>query len=173
MVPSPDAFVPAFVAAWMARDGEALAALFAPDADFVNVVGIWWEDRAAIAKAHSYALGSFFSDTRLAPGLVKLREMGDVAVIHARMRLTGQRAPDGGPAEARTTILIFVLRCEAEGWACVSAQNTDVVVGAETRVARNGRLDPGDYRSVDSDAPSGREAVPCRPETDRAAHAGP
>jgi uncharacterized protein (TIGR02246 family) len=146
MVPTPENFVPAFVAAWMARDGDALGALFAPDADFVNVVGIWWQDRSAIAKAHGYALRSFFADTKLVPGRVKIRQMGDVAVIHARMRLSGQRTPDGVETEARTTLLSFVLQHDGDNWHCVSAQNTDVVPGAETYVARDGGLAPQDYR---------------------------
>jgi uncharacterized protein (TIGR02246 family) len=73
----------------MARDGAAIGTLFADDADFVNVVGIWWEDRAAIAKAHGDALGSFFAGTRLTIGRVKVRHLGDVAVVHARARLSG------------------------------------------------------------------------------------
>lgn len=145
MVPDPDAFVPAFAAAWMARDGDALAALFADDADFVNVVGIWWQDRAAIAKAHSYALRSFFGETKLTPGTVKIRRLGDVAVVHARVRLTGQRAPDGSEAGARTAILSFVLVRRDGGWEAVSAQNTDVVPGAETHVAGE-RFEAVDYR---------------------------
>ncbi|WP_425092782.1 YybH family protein [Tropicimonas sp. S265A] len=146
MLAAPEDFVPAFVAAWMARDGEALGALFAEDADFVNVVGIWWEDRPAIARAHGYALGSFFAETKLVPGRVKVRQMGDVAVIHARMRLSGQRAPDGSEAAARTTILSFVLQQGPDGWACVSAQNTDVLPGAETYLASDTGLAPQDYR---------------------------
>ena len=146
MVPDPDAFVPAFAAAWAARDGAALAALFAPDADFVNVVGIWWEDRAAIERAHAYALGSFFAGTRLVPGRVKVRDLGGVAVVHARIALTGQRAPDGSRAGARTTILTFVLHRAEGGWQAVSAQNTDVVPGAETMVAGADGLAPRDYR---------------------------
>ncbi|KIT15361.1 SgcJ/EcaC family oxidoreductase [Jannaschia aquimarina] len=146
MVPSPDAFVPAFTSAWMVRDGRALAALFAEDADFVNVVGIWWEDRNAIERAHSYALTSFFAETRLAAGRVKIRDLGGVAVIHARMALSGQRAPDGGRAQTRTTILSFVLERRANGWTCISAQNTDVVPGTETQVAQGGGLRAEDYR---------------------------
>ncbi|MEM9795968.1 MAG: SgcJ/EcaC family oxidoreductase [Pseudomonadota bacterium] len=146
MVPDPDDFVPAFTAAWMARDGDALAALFAEDADFVNVVGIWWEDRAAIAKAHSYALESFFADTRLVAGRIKRRDLGDVTILHARMSLSGQRAPDGTEAGSRTTILTFVLQRRPEGWTCVSAQNTDVVPGAETQLSQRGTLSPEDYR---------------------------
>ena len=130
----------------MARDGAAIGALFAEDADFVNVVGIWWQDRAAIARAHGYALGSFFSDTRLSVGRVKVRRLGDVAVVQARMRLSGQRAPDGTPAEARSTILTFVLARAGDAWSCVAAQNTDIVPGAETQLAGPDGLGEADYR---------------------------
>ena len=47
-VNAPEDFPTAFRDAWMARDGHAIGALFEDDADFVNVVGIWWEDRTAI-----------------------------------------------------------------------------------------------------------------------------
>ncbi|MCK0167889.1 SgcJ/EcaC family oxidoreductase [Jannaschia sp. S6380] len=147
MIVHPEDFVPAFVAAWMARDGTALADLFVADADFVNVVGIWWEDGDAIAKAHSYALESFFARSRLVSGRVKIRVMGDVALIHARMRLSGQLAPDGTEAQARTTILSFVLHRDAECWHAVAAQNTDVVPGAETHLSTDGKLSPRDYRA--------------------------
>lgn len=87
----PEAFPAAFRDAWMARDGEAIGRLFAPDADFVNVVGIWWEERAAIAKAHGRALGSFFAETTLILGRSKVRVMGEVAVVHQRAILIPAR----------------------------------------------------------------------------------
>ncbi|MDF0597054.1 YybH family protein [Psychromarinibacter halotolerans] len=144
---SPEDMPAAFARAWMARDAGALAALFAEDADFVNVVGIWWEDRPAIEAAHGYALGSFFADSRLVPGRVKLRRLGDnVAVVHCRFLLTGQRRPGGGAAGRRSTIICFVMQRTAEGWRCVTAQNTDIVPGAETQLADETGLKPQDYR---------------------------
>lgn len=144
---APEDFAPAFVAAWMARDAAALAALFAEDADFVNVVGIWWEDRTAIEAAHRYALESFFADTRLAAGRTKLRRLGpDAAVLHTRLRLTGQRDRDGSALAPRSTILVAVLARTPEGWQAVAAQNTDIVPGAETMAARDSRLEPRDMR---------------------------
>ena len=140
-------FVDAFVAAWMARDGTALAELFVPDADFVNVVGIWWEDRSAIAKAHQYALDTFFADSKLIPGRLKSRPLGaDHLLVHLRGRLVGQSTPDGSEAGARTTILSFVLQREGNTWRAVSAQNTDIVVGAETQLASADGLKPQNYR---------------------------
>ncbi|MEM9011461.1 MAG: SgcJ/EcaC family oxidoreductase [Pseudomonadota bacterium] len=143
----PEDFPAAFAAAWMARDAASLAALFAEDADFVNVVGIWWRNRAAIEKAHHYALTSFFAETDLVPGLVRVRPLGaDHTIVHCRMLLKGQSAPDGSPAGDRRTVLIFVLARTDAGWQAVAAQNTDVVPGAETYVAGESTLTPQDYR---------------------------
>ncbi len=145
-VADPADFPEAFRAAWMARDGDAIAALFAEDADFVNVVGIWWEDREAIGRAHADALRSFFAETRLTVRRVEVRRLGEVAVVHARVRLAGQLAPDGTRAGARATILVFVLERRGDRWIAVAAQNTDIVPGAETHVAGPAGLHPGDYR---------------------------
>lgn len=133
---APEDFPRAFAAAWMARDAAALAALFAEDADFVNVAGLWWEDRAAIRAAHHRALTSYFAGTRLVTGRTKLRHLGPgLALVHQRFLLTGQRLPDGGEGGRRTTILLFVLRDTGAGWQAVAAQNTDVLAGAETLAA--------------------------------------
>ncbi|WJY21454.1 SgcJ/EcaC family oxidoreductase [Fontisubflavum oceani] len=145
---TPEDIPNAFAAAWMARDAKVLAALFAEDADFVNVVGIWWEDRTAIEEAHNYGLRTFFSKSRLAIGRVKTRRVtADVAIVHARMRLTGQRAPDGSEAAGRSTILSFAAYHTDRGWQIVSAQNTDIVPGVETQLNTGVDLTPVDYRS--------------------------
>lgn len=135
----------AFAAAWAARDAGALAALFAEDADFVNVVGLWWHDRAAIERAHAYGLATFFADSTLTPGVIRTRDLGEVAVVSCQFTLTGQHPPEGGAAGTRRTILTFVARSMPEGWQVVAAQNTDVVEGAETHV-NAGVLRPADYR---------------------------
>lgn len=147
-VDNPRDIAGAFAEAWMARDADALARLFAPDADFVNVVGIWWEDREAIRTAHHYGLTTFFRHSRLVVGRTKLRRIGeDAAVVHARMSLTGQRAPDGSEAGRRTTILAFVMAQQQDGgWLCVAAQNTDVVPGRETFERTGDDLIARDYR---------------------------
>lgn len=139
----------AFAAAWRTRDAGALSRLFAEDADFVNVVGLWWEDRKAIRKAHHYGLTTFFRASRLTVGRVKLRALGtDAAVVHARMILTGQLAPDGAEAGARHTILSFVMVRGEAGWLCVSAQNTDIVPGRETFERTGATLVPRVYRET-------------------------
>jgi len=147
-LPEPQAMPHAFAAAWMARDARALAGLFAPDADFVNVVGLWWQDRAAIEAAHAYGLATFFADSTLRVGRVKTRFLGTgAAVVQARLHLTGQRAHDGsGSAGPRQTVMTFVMERGPQGWHCVAAQNTDIMPGAETHEARGGVLNARDYR---------------------------
>jgi hypothetical protein len=188
-VDAPEEIPRRFVKAWNARDPDGIARLFAEDADFVNVVGIWWEDREAIRRAHAYGLERIFPDSRLRLGRVKVRrlswgpsgshsrsrsgsqsgsdsedspgstsggrsggEAGDMAVVHARMTLENQAAVENVAAPGRrVTLFSFVVRRDAKGeggWICVSAQNTDVVAGAETHVRdeSTGELRPADYR---------------------------
>ncbi len=140
----------AFARAWMARDAPALAALFAPDADFVNVVGLWWESAADIQTAHAYGLDTFFRDSSLRIGRVKCRHIGGAAaVVHARLTLTGQIGKNGDTAAPRRTILTTVLERRAEGWIALAAQNTDIIPGAETFEATGSTLTPRDYRPSD------------------------
>lgn len=147
-IAAPEDFPIAFADAWHSRDGHRIGALFAEDADFVNVTGLWWRNRSAISKAHDYALKSFFYDSTLKPGATSTRWLGpDNAIVHCRFTLKGQTAPDGSIAGDRQSILIFVLRRTDEGWQAVAAQNTDVVPGKETHL-NTGVLTPVDYRDT-------------------------
>ena len=146
---SPERIPEAFVEAWNRRDARALAALFDEDAEFVNVVGLWWHDRAAIERAHAYGLERIFPDSTLTLVRTTVKRLrDDVAVVHARMRLTGQTPIDGIDApQARTTIFSFVVHRSESGWSCASAHNTDVVPGAETNVIDEaGQFQSADYR---------------------------
>lgn len=136
-----------FADAWNARDATALAALFVEDADFVNVVGLWWRKRRDIRKAHDYGLKTFFRSAWLTVEEVRLRRIGEsAAVVHALCRLEGQYGPDGTVADARRSILVFVLQNIDADWRVVAAQNTEVVPGAETFVADTDSRRPVDYR---------------------------
>ncbi|WP_412062817.1 SgcJ/EcaC family oxidoreductase [Rubrivirga sp. IMCC45206] len=140
----------AFVATWMARDADALADLFERDAEFVNVVGLWWHDRAAIRRAHAYGLRVIFPNSTLRVVRTREKALADgVAVVHAVMALEGQSAGGGVAAPgARQTVFTFVMRRGADGWRCAAAQNTDRVAGAETHARdASGALRPADYRA--------------------------
>jgi len=136
-----------FAEAWNAKDARALAALFAEDADFVNVVGLWWHNRQDIEKAHHYGLTTFFAQSHIALGRIKVRRIGpEVAVIHARWKLTGQIDRQGNTLEPRAAVMVFVATQTPEGWIVQAAQNTDIVPGMETLAVRDGQMRAMDYR---------------------------
>lgn len=145
----PERIPAVFVEAWNNRDPDTLAAIFDEDAEFVNVVGLWWHDRETIRKAHAYGLERIFNRSTLRLSRVKVKSLSDgIAVVHARMTLSGQ-APVGGISApgTRQNIFSFVVHRLPEGWRCASAHNTDVVPNAETNaVDGDGRLRPVDYR---------------------------
>jgi len=147
---NPEEMPTRFATAWNNRDAEALAAVFAPDADFVNVVGLWWHDRKSIRKAHDYGLRVIFGNSHLKTGRIKVRRLSaDHAVVHARMHLSGQTplGPHSHPG-IRQNIFTFVMEKTQAGWHCVAAHNTDIVPGKETNLTDDtGTLHSVDYRS--------------------------
>ena len=138
-----------FIKAWNERDPAGIANLFAEDASFVNVVGLWWNDRAAIWKAHEYGLRVIFPDSRLELRKTQLRIISDeAAVVQARMKLSAQSSHGNLTKPAsRMNVFTFVLEKREQGWVCVAAQNTDIVPGKETNIVdQEGNLKAVDYR---------------------------
>lgn len=127
--------------AWNAADAGKLATLFAEDAEFVNVVGLWWHDRESIRQAHDFGFRTIFPGSRMTMDEPRVRYLGENgAVVHSRWHLAGQVSPTGEPAGTREGIFVFVLERRAEGWIVVAAQNTDVVPDTQTHInAAEGR----------------------------------
>lgn len=145
----PEHIADIWVEAWNRRDPEKLASLFDEDAEFVNVTGLWWHDRASILRAHDYGLRVIFSESTLTLVRVRVKRLSDaVAVVHARMQLSGQTptAEVKSPG-VRQNIFSFVVHRTPDGWRCASAHNTDVVPGTETNVTdESGRIRSVSYR---------------------------
>lgn len=131
----------AFFQAWTDQDLDKFEELFIADADFVNVVGIWWTNRRAIRKAHDYGFRRIFQNARLDLQELKIRALSDeICVIHTVSRLTGQTGQGGSDAGPRVAVITMVAqRFGLDGYRIVSCQNTDRVEGADTQInARDG-----------------------------------
>lgn len=129
-VADPRDLVTAFTACWNRHDMASLARLFVEDAQMVNVVGIWWRDRASIEAAHAALHAGPFRDSRLVMEAPALRVLGDgLVVLHVPWRLSGQLRPDGTPDGVRRGIMLFVAGEGAAGWRILVAQNTDIAPG--------------------------------------------
>ncbi|OJJ16329.1 DUF4440 domain-containing protein [marine bacterium AO1-C] len=148
-VTKPEDIAALFVQAFNERDAVALANLFTDDAEFVNVVGLWWHNRQAIWKAHDYGLRTIFNNSVVELRKVKVKTITpEVALVQARMKLTGQ-TPHAGVAspQGRQNIISFVAQKMPDGWVCVSAHNTDIIPGKETNIVdESGNITSVDYR---------------------------
>lgn len=129
--------VEAFESTWNRHDMPAFAALFALNADFVNVVGMWWKNSAEIEAAHVHSHSTFLRDSTLTGKVEKIKFLGpDIATIHVHWELKGQIEPDGSVGRPRHGVLLLVMKRNGEQWLIQTAQNTDIVAGVLTRAAK-------------------------------------
>lgn len=151
-ITSPEDIPARFTEAWNERDPKKLAALFDEDAEFVNVVGIWWHNRQEIYKAHDYGLRVIFNNSTLKQGRTNVKYLADnIAVVHARFRLTNQSLLKDTQPDTRQTLFSFVVH-GVDGdssWSCASAHNTDIIPGKETHIKKDGEIEAVDYRKAD------------------------
>jgi len=121
--------------AWNAADVDALADLFADDAEFVNVVGLWWHDKTNIRAAHAFGFAKIFPESVIKMGTPRVRLVGtDAALVQSQWHLTGQVSPTGEPAGDREGIFTFVLEKRGADWITVAAHNTDIARGKQTHI---------------------------------------
>ncbi len=109
-------------AAWNAGDGEAFAAPFANDADFVTIRGEHFRGRPAIGAGHAAIFKTIYagSTNHLSVEAARLLRP-DVALVHVHSRLDAPRGPLAGRHGARFTL---VLTKEPGGWEIAALHNT-------------------------------------------------
>ena len=136
-----------YIRAWDAKDAEAIGRLFVEDADFINVVGLWWTGRHSIVKAQQFGFQHAFANATISISKVTQRFLGDdAAVVAAQWQISGQVDPDRQPVDPRRGVISATLVKLADGtWLGVSCQNTDIAMAADTFVSREGRLTATSY----------------------------
>ena len=126
--------VQSFAECWNRHDMHAFAELFSEDAEFVNVVGLWWKGRAEIKAAHEFTHQSIFKNSELTIAEVSIRfPVPGVAIARCRWKLKGHVTPAGAPLPERNGVLLNVLRQEGGRWFIIDAQNTDIIEGELSR----------------------------------------
>ena len=134
-----------FKEAWNRYDAEGIASLFFENADFVNVTGKWWDNKEDIWKANDFGFRVIFKNSHLEIINVKEKMLSEnIAIVHTRIRLTGQTEKEIEKADIRETMFLFILRRMDGQWLCESAQNTDIVFGMQTNI----RDEKGELKSV-------------------------
>ena len=123
-----------FTERWNRHDMKAFAELFASDAEFVNVVGIWWKGREEIYQAHQFTHSNMFKSSRLTVLETTVRSPKDgITIARSRWRLEGHTAPDGSVLPPRTGLLVNILQRRESGWLIIDSQNTHIIDGVLSR----------------------------------------
>ncbi len=138
-----------FIRYWNERRADGIASLFPEEAEFVNVVGLWWHTREDIRKAHDYGLRVIFNNSTLSLIRSSIKYLSnDIAVVHAKMKLEGQTSHDDTSHPAtRRNIFTFVIKRNGGQWLCEAAHNTDIIPGMETHIIDDsGNIKAVDYR---------------------------
>jgi uncharacterized protein (TIGR02246 family) len=118
----------AFVDDWNRHDMNSFGGLFAEDAQFVNVIGLWWHSRAEIQKEHEALHATRMRTSHLVATESAVHILGpDVAVLLQRWQLTGDTGIDGATLPMRRGVMTLVTVKAGGHWQIASAQNTDIV----------------------------------------------
>lgn len=124
----------AFAECWNRHDMTAFAELFASDAEFVNVVGLWWKGRDEIRKAHEVTHATIFKNSHLSISDVSIRFPAEtIAIARCRWVLEGHVSPEGRRLPTRNGILVHVLSRNSGTWSIIDSQNTDIIEGVPSR----------------------------------------
>lgn len=110
---------------WNSASGDAFAAPFAEECDFIAFDGTRIRGREAIARFHDPLFKTHLQGTRLIGEVTDVRSLSStVALIHA----TGGTIPRGRtrPARERQSIQTLVAVRLDEGWRLVAFHNTRV-----------------------------------------------
>jgi uncharacterized protein (TIGR02246 family) len=122
------AIAAALVDDWNRHDMKSFGGLFAEDAQFVNVIGLWWHSRAEIQKEHEALHATRMRMSHLVATERVVHLLGpDVAVLLQRWQLTGDTGIDGATLPMRQGVMSLVIVKQSGHWQIASAQNTDIV----------------------------------------------
>jgi uncharacterized protein (TIGR02246 family) len=114
-------FVASFEAAWNARDGRALAALYRSDADQVLGNRPLVAGRAEIERQWSALLPSLPQGLNNTIVIETIRSLGpDHAIVNATGNFAGGRDAAGNPMRRRSDRALYVLQRDAGTWALSS-----------------------------------------------------
>lgn len=133
-------------AAWNAHDMDALVADVAPEVVWINVVGMRWEGREQVRRAHeALHRAPMFAHSRVHEVSVDLRPVApDLVIGISRTAMEGAGpTPDGRPYPAGGSIMTLLYRRDRGIWRIAHAHNTNVDATAAPYDPSRARVDAG------------------------------
>jgi uncharacterized protein (TIGR02246 family) len=118
--------------AWNGHDMTALEELFTGDAHWINIVGMHWQGKAAIIKAHSVFHRTIFRKTELTFGHIEVRAISPgVAAAVVTAKVSAFKTPDGAVRPSADNRLSFILMKRDGTWRIAHGHNTVIDPTAE------------------------------------------
>ena len=111
-------------AAWNAYDSVGIAALFAEDANFIQIFGGQLDGRTAIEAAHRVIFNTIYRGSHASFMLRSIRFVRpDVAVVFARAHVKFKENNETREIDTRPTLIVVK---EQAKWQIVAFQNTKI-----------------------------------------------
>jgi uncharacterized protein (TIGR02246 family) len=113
---------------WNKHDMKLLGSMFRHDAEFINVVGMYWRGKDAIMNAHAAYLETIFKDCKIHSDDLSIRPLdANHAIGVWVMTQDTFTTPSGSvvPKHQNRMTLVFE-RDENAGWQVVHGQNTRI-----------------------------------------------
>ncbi|MGA7914260.1 MAG: SgcJ/EcaC family oxidoreductase [Candidatus Acidiferrales bacterium] len=112
---------------WNHHRLEDLGKILAEDADWVNVVGMWWRGREDIVKAHKALHAGMFRETAMEQSDPEIRMISnDVAIATLTVRMGDYVTPDGQRMSGVVDRLTLVTVKGDGEWQISSGHNTAI-----------------------------------------------
>lgn len=114
--------------AWNHHDVGAMVRLGAPDADWVNLAGQWFQGRKPFAESLESLHSGKVKNSKWHTEQIHVRFLSPtIAVVHVYFSTSGERNPDGSPRPPRRGIFTRVEEKRDGRWLIVASQATNIV----------------------------------------------
>jgi uncharacterized protein (TIGR02246 family) len=114
-----------FIDSWNQHDMRRLAALFAENADFVDVFGNWFKDRIAIEQVLTQRHATVFKDSLFVERDLAVRFVeANLAIVHLVIELSGSVDRQGHELPPGLGVITSVVQGVGGSWQIIALQNT-------------------------------------------------
>lgn len=132
--------VAALESAWNRHDMQAYGALFHEDAEWVNVVGMYWRGKPQVMRAHTVFHDTIFKDCQLEGRELTVREIApDAAVAVWTHQQDAYRTPSGNLQDKTLNRMTLVVSRRDGQWRISQGQNVWINERAEKSNPVNAR----------------------------------
>ncbi|MFL6374419.1 MAG: SgcJ/EcaC family oxidoreductase [Pyrinomonadaceae bacterium] len=119
-----------FMAAWNQHDAKAFSMVFAPDAEFTNVLGVSAAGRDEIERFHAPRFTTTFKNSHQTMTDTRTRFIkSDVAAVDVRWEMTGATDTAGNTIPLRKGLLNFVMVRAHNNWVIAVMHNMNLPTG--------------------------------------------